>query len=359
MVEELPDGVKDPYAHMGVEPTATDKTIQSAYKKKALACHPDKNPDDPDAADKFQRLQKTLEFLLDPVKRAKYDRHLKAQIEQRKRYEKQGKEKRKLREDLEARESAASGSRHDHHRDHSVGSPEHEVKRLRKENIARMTQHRADASATPSRRPEQSRSSTGGFVSADLSACRLRISWSEDSSLSGQSEAKIRDVLMNALAAYSVASLVVLPASRTATATLSSRESAVSCALYLSQHKKNYPFRVKLDKAREEKEREREKEGAPSSAVDAAASSQSARSVPKRPTHHSGGTPTPTPAPAPAAAAGGSGGLGGVGVGVGVGMGGSMEDLEAEMFRAMKEASAKRKEQGERRQNNVVVLDGT
>lgn len=42
--------------------------IKKSFRKKALDCHPDKNPDNPDAADQFDRLKKILEILLDPGK---------------------------------------------------------------------------------------------------------------------------------------------------------------------------------------------------------------------------------------------------------------------------------------------------
>lgn len=39
--------------------------IRKAYRKRALECHPDKNPDNPAAAEEFDRLKKILEILLD------------------------------------------------------------------------------------------------------------------------------------------------------------------------------------------------------------------------------------------------------------------------------------------------------
>ena len=41
--------------------------ITSAYRKKALKYHPDKNPDDPTAAERFQRLSKAYNVLTDPA----------------------------------------------------------------------------------------------------------------------------------------------------------------------------------------------------------------------------------------------------------------------------------------------------
>ena len=42
--------------------------IKKSYRKAALVCHPDKNPDNPKAAVEFVRLQKILKILLDPGK---------------------------------------------------------------------------------------------------------------------------------------------------------------------------------------------------------------------------------------------------------------------------------------------------
>lgn len=52
--------------------------ITKAYRKKALKCHPDKNPDNKEAAELFHELSKALEVLTDAKARAAYDAVLKA-----------------------------------------------------------------------------------------------------------------------------------------------------------------------------------------------------------------------------------------------------------------------------------------
>lgn len=52
--------------------------ITKAYRKKALKCHPDKNPDDPAAVELFHELSKALEVLTDLKAKAAYDAVLKA-----------------------------------------------------------------------------------------------------------------------------------------------------------------------------------------------------------------------------------------------------------------------------------------
>ena len=62
------------YALLNVEQSASPEDIKKSYRKLALKLHPDKNPDDPDAASNFQKLQAAYEILSDPKKRKRYDK---------------------------------------------------------------------------------------------------------------------------------------------------------------------------------------------------------------------------------------------------------------------------------------------
>jgi len=64
---------KDYYKVLGVSKTATEKEIKSAFRKLAQKYHPDKNPGDKQAEDKFKEINEANEVLSDPQKRAKYD----------------------------------------------------------------------------------------------------------------------------------------------------------------------------------------------------------------------------------------------------------------------------------------------
>ncbi len=65
---------RDYYEILGVERDADAGQIKRAYRKKAIQFHPDKNPDDPTAAEKFREATEAYEVLKDPQKRAEYDR---------------------------------------------------------------------------------------------------------------------------------------------------------------------------------------------------------------------------------------------------------------------------------------------
>jgi len=105
---EKDDDLGDVYELLGVDEEAGDKDIQGAFRKGSLKCHPDRNPDDPEAAEKFDRLTRAKELLLDATRRAEYDRKRKAKRDLEERYAKEDETRRKLREKLEGGEAAAA-----------------------------------------------------------------------------------------------------------------------------------------------------------------------------------------------------------------------------------------------------------
>jgi DnaJ-class molecular chaperone len=65
----------DPYEILGVDKSADKKTIEKQFKKLAVKLHPDKNKDDPNANEKFQRLSKAKDILTNDESREKYDKY--------------------------------------------------------------------------------------------------------------------------------------------------------------------------------------------------------------------------------------------------------------------------------------------
>ncbi|KAF2785994.1 TPR-like protein [Melanomma pulvis-pyrius CBS 109.77] len=64
---------KDYYKILGIQKDATEQEIKKAYRKLAIIHHPDKNPNDDDAAERFKEIQEAHETLSDSQKRARYD----------------------------------------------------------------------------------------------------------------------------------------------------------------------------------------------------------------------------------------------------------------------------------------------
>ena len=65
--------MSDYYKDLGVEKTATEDEIKKAYRSMAFKYHPDRNPGDKAAEEKFKAINAAYEVLSDPTKRKNYD----------------------------------------------------------------------------------------------------------------------------------------------------------------------------------------------------------------------------------------------------------------------------------------------
>lgn len=64
---------RDYYEVLGVARDASEDEIKRAYRKMALQNHPDHNPDNPEAEQRFKEAAEAYEVLRDPERRARYD----------------------------------------------------------------------------------------------------------------------------------------------------------------------------------------------------------------------------------------------------------------------------------------------
>src|SRR2546429_9935543 len=65
---------RDYYEVLGVERSTSSEDIKRSYRKLAVKFHPDKNPNDSEAEEKFKELGEAYDVLMDADKRAAYDR---------------------------------------------------------------------------------------------------------------------------------------------------------------------------------------------------------------------------------------------------------------------------------------------
>src|ERR1039457_3863947 len=70
-----PVSKRDYYETLGVGRDAGEQEIKGAYRRLALKHHPDRNPEHPDAEDRFKEASEAYSVLSDPQKRAAYDRY--------------------------------------------------------------------------------------------------------------------------------------------------------------------------------------------------------------------------------------------------------------------------------------------
>ena len=75
--------MKNYYKIMGLKPSATESEIKSAYRLLAKRYHPDVNPGNSAASEKFADLTEAYGILSDAVKKAEYDRQVGEMMQQR------------------------------------------------------------------------------------------------------------------------------------------------------------------------------------------------------------------------------------------------------------------------------------
>ncbi|KAM6308222.1 dnaJ homolog subfamily C member 17 isoform 2-T2 [Aegotheles albertisi] len=191
----------DLYGLLGVGEKASEKEVKKAYRQKALTCHPDKNPDNPRAAEIFHQLSQALAVLTDAAARAAYDRVRRAKKQAAERTRKLDEKRKKVKLDLEAREREAQAQESEEEEIGITRSLEQEIIRLREEGSRQLEEQQRLIREQIRLEREQhiqgeSRNGAEGKITP-----KLKLKWKcrkEDETRGGYSE----DVLLRILQKY-------------------------------------------------------------------------------------------------------------------------------------------------------------
>ncbi|KAG1865545.1 hypothetical protein DFJ58DRAFT_864754, partial [Suillus subalutaceus] len=98
------DPEQNPYELLGILQEATEAEIRTAYRTRSLKVHPDRNRNDPNAAQKFHALTTASTLLLDPLRRLALDAQLRLQAAKKQRFASYDNKRRAMVSELEERE---------------------------------------------------------------------------------------------------------------------------------------------------------------------------------------------------------------------------------------------------------------
>lgn len=153
----------------------TEKEITKAYKSKALELHPDKRPDDPNAATNFQQLRTSYDILRDDKARRLFDDLLRVKRERELRHAHRDGKRRKMVSDLERRERDANAP------DPAAKERDEEdrIARQLKEEIARIrAMHGKKEAPVPQTPTATAKASAGGGGGGGVDQEKvLKVSW--------------------------------------------------------------------------------------------------------------------------------------------------------------------------------------
>ncbi|RLV97169.1 hypothetical protein DV515_00012015 [Chloebia gouldiae] len=203
---------RDLYGLLGIGEKASEKEVKTAFRQKALTCHPDKNPDNPRAAEIFHQLSQALAVLTDAAARfptvvlvpwqAAYDRVRRAKKEAAARTQKLDEKRKKVKLDLEAREREAQSQENEEEKIRITRSLEEEIIRLREEGSRqleeqqRLVREQIRLEREQHSRGKQERNGAEGKITP-----KLKLRWKcrkEDETGGGYS----KDVLLQILQKY-------------------------------------------------------------------------------------------------------------------------------------------------------------
>ncbi|EDR08028.1 uncharacterized protein LACBIDRAFT_327254 [Laccaria bicolor S238N-H82] len=128
----------NPYELLSVKVESTEQEIRTAYRQRSLKVHPDRNPNNPDAARKFHELNQAYELLLDPLRRLALDAKLRVKQAKAERFKNYDNKRKNLVEELEAKEREYKKARVDKQKEevdkwHQTEKIKEEGRKLREE----------------------------------------------------------------------------------------------------------------------------------------------------------------------------------------------------------------------------------
>ncbi|KDQ07312.1 hypothetical protein BOTBODRAFT_60080 [Botryobasidium botryosum FD-172 SS1] len=130
------------YEVLAVEAEATEADIRRAYRQRSLKVHPDRHPNNPDAAQKFHELTEAYNLLLDPIRRSALDAQIKIKNARKLRFAAFDSKRKNLQEELEERERAFKKARGE--KDDDERKKAQELERIKEEG-RRMMREREEA----------------------------------------------------------------------------------------------------------------------------------------------------------------------------------------------------------------------
>lgn len=192
----------DLYALLGVAEKAAEKEVKKAYRQKALSCHPDKNPDNPKAAELFHQLSQALAVLTDAAARVAYDKVRKAKKQAAERTQKLDERRKKVKLDLEARERDAQAQDSKEEEIQITRTLEQEILRLREEGSRQLEeQQKLIQDQIRLEKEQRVRGKQDGYGEEGKGTPKLKLRWKckkEDETKGGYS----KDILLQILEKY-------------------------------------------------------------------------------------------------------------------------------------------------------------
>lgn len=240
----------DLYLLLEVESDADDKTIRKAYRKKALSCHPDKNPDNKEAVALFHQLSDALEVLTDADTRKAYDNVLKARKAAELRTRALDSKRRKLKDDLEQREREAK-FQEVYDKKTEEEKLAREIERLRKEGSKQLEEEQEYMRRELAKESSKQAQPSGAQPSR---RAKLKVKWtkSDDSPYNRESLEKI-------FSKYGVVTAVVVNAKKGGSALVEFEDSVgANMAAKIETGFFGNPLKVKSLEAAEEEEKQNE-----------------------------------------------------------------------------------------------------